>query len=165
MILSMPLMVPGEHAGHAETGVVVDPLMRWVMVRLSPGLSAVAPWLFEIRPLLPWILLALTVFVMAWAGRRFYVSGFRAFRHGVPDMNSLVAVGTGAAFVYSLVATLWPGIFTAAGVMPDLYYEAVIIIIALVLVGRALEARARRQTSEALQHLAHTATDHGDDCR
>jgi P-type Cu+ transporter len=153
MILSMPLMVPREHAGHAETSVV-DPLMRWVMARLSPGLSAVAPWLFDLRPLLPWTLLALTVFVMAWAGRRFYTSGFRAFRHGAPDMNSLVAVGTGAAFAYSLIATLRPGIFTAAGVMPDLYYEAVIIIIALVLVGRALEARARRQTSEALQHLA-----------
>lgn len=154
MVLSMPLMVSGEHAGHAATGVVVDPLMRWVMVRLSPSLTAMVPGLFNIRPILPWVLLVLTVFVMAWGGRRFYVSGFRALRHGVPDMNSLVAVGTGAAFVYSLIATLWPGIFTAAGVVPDLYYEAVIIIIALVLAGRALESRARRQTAEALQSLA-----------
>jgi P-type Cu+ transporter len=154
MILSMPLMVSADHAADHKTGVVGDPLMRWTMEHMAPGLRAVAPWLFELRPQLPWVLLALTVFVMAWAGRHFYVSGFRAMRHRGPDMNSLVAVGTGAAFVYSLVATVWPGIFLAAGVPADVYYEAVIIIIALVLAGRTLEARARRQTAEALQHLA-----------
>ena len=97
--------------------------------------------------------LALTVFVMAWAGRRFYVAGARALRHRVPDMNSLVAVGTGAAFLYSVVATIHPGLLARAGMEPDVYYEAVIVIIAFVLAGRALEARARRQTSEAMRHL------------
>ena len=154
MILSMPLMVSPDHGGHAATGAVIDPLMRWAMEGLAPGLRSLAPWLFDLRPQLPWLLLALTVGVMSWAGRRFYVTGIRALWHGSPDMNSLVAMGTGAAFAYSLVATLWPGMFTAAGVMPDVYYEAVIFIIALVLAGRTLEARARRQTSEALQHLA-----------
>jgi P-type Cu+ transporter len=154
MTLSMPLMVSPEHAAHGESAVVVDPLMRWTMERLAPGLQAAAPWLFEVRPQLPWVLLLLTLSIMAWAGRRFYVTGFRALSHGAPDMNSLVAVGTGAAFIYSLVATVWPTAFTVAGVMPDVYYEAVVVIIALVLIGRTLEARARRQTSEALQHLA-----------
>jgi Cu+-exporting ATPase len=153
MALSMPLMIAPEHATHDGAAVVVDPLMRWVMERLAPGLRFVAPWLFEMRPQLPWMLLALTVLVMVWAGARFYANGFRALRHGAPDMNSLVAVGTSAAFAYSLVATVWPAVFTAAGVMPDVYYEAVIIIIALVLAGRALEAGARHQTSAALQHL------------
>jgi Cu+-exporting ATPase len=153
MALSMPLMVASDHVSHQAPGAVVDPLMRWAMEALAPGLRAIAPFLFDIRSQLPWLLLALTVFVMAWAGRRFYVNGFRALIHRVPDMNSLVAVGTGAAFLYSLVATIRPSIFMAAGVTPDVYYEAVVVIIALVLTGRTLEARARTRTSEALQRL------------
>src|SRR4051812_18605675 len=152
MALSMPLMVPDPHA-HAS-GAAVDPMMRWTMERIAPAVQAVAPGLFLIRAQLPWVLLGLTLFVMMWAGRRFYVTGFRALWHRGPDMNSLVAVGTGAAFVYSVVATVWPALFTRAGVMPDVYYEAVVIIIALVLAGRTLEARARRQTAAALQGLA-----------
>src|SRR3954471_4931951 len=153
MVLSMPLMVPDPHAGHAS-GAAVDPMMRWTMERIAPAVHAVAPGLFLVRGQLPWVLLGLTLFVMMWAGRRFYATGFRALWHRVPDMNSLVAVGTGAAFVYSVVATVRPALFTRAGVMPDVYYEAVVIIIALVLAGRTLEARARRQTAAALQGLA-----------
>src|SRR5262249_30916694 len=62
--------------------------------------------------------------------------------------------GTGAAFVYSVVATVAPGLFTTRGIAPDVYYEAVIIIIALVLTGRVFEARAKRRTSSALRALA-----------
>jgi P-type Cu+ transporter len=69
-------------------------------------------------------------------------------------MNTLVAVGTGAAFVYSLVATVAPNVFLAAGVMPDVYYEAVIIIIAFILTGNAFEARAKQRTSRALKALS-----------
>ena len=108
----------------------------------------------EMVPHAAWILLALTAFVMIWAGRRFYVSGVRALIHRVPDMNSLVALGTGAAFMYSVVATAWPGMLVAAGVAPALYYEAVVIILAFVLTGRWLEARARHQAATALQGLA-----------
>ena len=68
-------------------------------------------------------------------------------------MNTLVAVGTGAAFLYSLVATAAPGIFLRRGLMPDVYFEAVILIIALILTGRAFEARAKRRTSGALRAL------------
>jgi Cu+-exporting ATPase len=70
-------------------------------------------------------------------------------------MNTLIAVGTGAAFIYSMIATVWPGVFLRAGVPPDVYYEAVIIIIALILTGNALEARARRSTASALRALIH----------
>jgi Cu+-exporting ATPase len=150
MVLSIPLMAGPEHG---DGTAAIDPLMHWTMNRIAPAVSAAAPWLFNARPQLPWLLLALTLFVMAWAGRRFYVSGVRALWHRAPDMNSLVAVGTSAAFLYSVTATVWPALFVRAGVMPDVYYEAVVIIIALVLAGRALEARARRQTSEALQNL------------
>ncbi|HEX7980162.1 MAG TPA: heavy metal translocating P-type ATPase [Gemmatimonadaceae bacterium] len=99
-------------------------------------------------------LLVLTVAVMAWAGRHFYTRAWSAFRHHSADMNTLIAVGTGAAFVYSLIATAAPGFFVRRGVAPDVYYEAVIIIIALILTGNAFEARAKRATSAALRALA-----------
>ena len=151
MIISMPLMTAGGHVH----GAVVDPVMQWAMVKLTPGLTALMPALYQLEArTLTWVLLAITTFVVAWGGRRFYVAGIGGLLHRAPDMNSLVAVGTGAAFLYSLVATVRPSLFTAARVMPDVYYEAVIVIIALVLAGRALEARAKRQTAVALHALA-----------
>ena len=133
---------PG-HTPHVE---IVDPLMRWVMDTLHPLLANLAPWLYAIdRGVLGWSLLLLTAGVMAWAGRQFYVRAWRAGRHGGADMNTLVAVGTGAAFLYSLVATVAPQIFLRRGLMPDVYFEAVILIIALILTGRAFEARAKRR--------------------
>ncbi len=98
--------------------------------------------------------LAITTAIMLWAGRDFYVRAWAALRHRSADMNTLVALGTGAAFLYSLVATISPAIFVRNGIAADVYYEAVIIIIGLVLTGRALEARARRKTSVALRQLA-----------
>jgi Cu+-exporting ATPase len=100
------------------------------------------------------VLLALTVLVMTWAGRHFYTRAWAAFRHHSADMNTLIAVGTGAAFVYSLIATVAPQFFLERGVAPDVYYEAVIIIIALILTGNAFEARAKTATSAALRALA-----------
>ena len=98
--------------------------------------------------------LVLAAIVMVWAGRHFYLRAWRAFRHRVADMNTLIAVGTGAAFVLSGIATLWPALFHTAGVHPPMYYEAVMVIIALILLGNAIEARARRRTSSALRALA-----------
>ena len=103
---------------------------------------------------LGWVLLLLTAGVMLWAGRHFYVRAWKSFRHHTADMNTLIAIGTGAAFVYSLIATVAPEFFRARGVAPDVYYEAVIIIIALILTGNAFEARAKRQTTAALRALA-----------
>jgi Cu+-exporting ATPase len=99
------------------------------------------------------VLLVLTVGVMGWGGRHFYARAWTSFRHHVADMNTLIAVGTGAAFLYSLMATFAPGFFTSRGLTPDVYYEAVIAIIALILLGNAFEARAKRQTSTALRSL------------
>ena len=152
MVVSMPLMVAGEHAAH---GPVADPFMRWAMESMTPALRGAAPWLYAIpAAVISWSLLVLTLGVMAWAGRHFYTRAWAAFRHHSADMNTLVAVGTGAAFVYSVIATVAPGFFLSRGVAPDVYYEAVIIIIALILTGNAFEARAKRQTSSALRALA-----------
>src|SRR5213079_2982540 len=96
----------------------------------------------------------LTLPVMAWSGRQFYRGAWAGFRHRTADMNTLIAVGTGAAFIYSLVATLMPGVFTRAALPADTYYEAVSAIIALILLGRLLEARAKGRTSAAIRRLA-----------
>ncbi len=96
----------------------------------------------------------LTLPVVVWSGRQFYRGAWSGFRHRTADMNTLIAVGTGAAYVYSLVATFLPGVFTRAGLPGDVYYEAVSSIIALILLGRLLEARAKGRTSEAVRRLA-----------
>ena len=151
MLISMPLMLGAAHAGHGS----VDPLMAWVMGRVAPPLRSAMPWLFAVDPrVLSWTLLALTLGVMAWAGRGFYVRAWAALRHRSADMNTLVAIGTIAALVYSVVATAAPGVFTSRGVPADVYYEAVVLIIALVLAGRWLEARAKKRTAAALRALA-----------
>ena len=132
--------------------------------RLKAGVSLVAAAISMVlsmafmdmhhpSPVMLGILLLLTLGVMGWAGRHFYTRAWASFRHHAADMNTLIAVGTGAAFVYSLVATFEPGVFTAHGLMPDVYYEAVTTIIALILLGNAFEARAKRQTSTALRSL------------
>src|SRR5260370_382931 len=96
----------------------------------------------------------LTLPVVLWSGQQFYRGAWSGFTHRTADMNTLIAVGTGAAFVYSAVATIAPGLFTSAGLPADVYYEAVAAIIALILLGRLLEARAKGRTSEAIRRLA-----------
>ncbi|MCX7603908.1 MAG: heavy metal translocating P-type ATPase, partial [Bryobacteraceae bacterium] len=109
---------------------------------LACGAAAMAAMPWHHTPAAYWPLAGLSLLVMAWAGRRFYAKAWAALRHGTADMNTLVALGTGAAFFYSLAHPHQP------------YFESVIFIIAFVLAGNALEARARRRTSEALSALA-----------
>ncbi|ACG74797.1 copper-translocating P-type ATPase [Anaeromyxobacter sp. K] len=151
MVASMPLMAAHAHHG---LGAPTDPFMSWSMRVLDPVLERALPWLYAIpEQVLSYGLLALTTAVMAWAGRHFYTRAWAAFRHHSADMNTLVAVGTGAAYLLSLAATVAPGFFVSRGVPPDVYYEAVVLIIALILVGNTMEARAKRQTSVALRKL------------
>lgn len=100
-----------------------------------------------------WVQLLLTTPVVFWAGRPFFTGAWRAFRHHAADMNTLVALGVGAAYLYSTVATVFPGFFEAAGRAPDVYFEAAAVIVTLILLGRTLEARARAQTSAAIEKL------------
>ena len=110
-----------------------------------------------------WLQLVLTVPVVFYAGRQFYTGAWAAFRHRAADMNTLIAVGTGAAFVYSVLATVFPSFFMAAthdamggmsGTMTvPVYFEAASVIIALILLGRMLEARAKGRTGEAIKKL------------
>jgi Cu+-exporting ATPase len=109
--------------------------------------------LFMGNSFIDYILLVITSGILLWAGRDIYRRAWKALTHRSADMNTLVALGTGSAFVYSVVATLAPSLFARNGIAPDVYYEAVIFIIGLVLAGRAIEARARRKTSDALRRL------------
>jgi Cu+-exporting ATPase len=161
MIISMPLMsqlaaTMHTHGGAPNSGAspVGDPFMRWTMTVFDPALRRAAPWIYAIDPrLTTWLLAVLTLGVMAWAGRHFYTHAWSAFKHHAADMNTLVAVGTGAAFLYSVLATVTPDFFVSRGVAPDVYYEAVILIIALILTGNLFEARAKQRTSAALRVL------------
>ncbi|MCU4493566.1 heavy metal translocating P-type ATPase [Acinetobacter guillouiae] len=93
----------------------------------------------------------LTTLVLVIPGRRFYIHGLPALLRLAPDMNSLVAVGTLAAYLFSIVATFIPRILPAGTV--NVYYEAAAVIVALILLGRFLEAKAKGRTSEAIQRL------------
>src|SRR2546427_2059901 len=99
-------------------------------------------------------LAVITLPVVVWAGGQFYRGAWSGFKHRTADMNTLIGVGTGAAYLYSLAATAAPAAFTGAGRPADVYYEAVSAIIALILLGRLLEARAKGRTSEAIRRLA-----------
>ncbi|MHB9799933.1 heavy metal translocating P-type ATPase [Pseudomonas sp. MT3] len=117
---------------------------------LIPGMHA---WVMDVIGIQEsWYLqFVLTLLVLAIPGWRFYEKGFPALVRLAPDMNSLVAVGTAAAFGYSLVATFAPGLLPAGTV--NVYYEAAAVIVALILLGRFLEARAKGRTSEAIKRL------------
>jgi Cu+-exporting ATPase len=105
-----------------------------------------------------WVELALATPVVFYSGWQFYRGAWLAFLHRAADMNTLIAVGTGAAYLYSLAATIAPGFFRSAsmhahGSHVPVYYEAASVIIALILLGRMLEARAKGQTGEAIRRL------------
>jgi Cu+-exporting ATPase len=101
-------------------------------------------------PITRWFLFVLTAIVAAWAGRGIYLSAWRGLRHRATNMNTLVALGTGVAFVYSAFVTLWPG----SGPMPMVYYDAVLLILGFLLLGKVLEERAKHRALAALDALS-----------
>jgi Cu+-exporting ATPase len=123
------------------------------------GIMAMMAWPQAILGLetLNWIALLPATFIQVWAGGRFYRAAWRAARHASATMDTLVAVGTSAAFGYSVAVTLFPGALTTAGLMPETYYDSAAIIIGLVLAGRWLEGRAKGRTSDAIRALVRLA--------
>jgi Cu+-exporting ATPase len=107
---------------------------------------------------LPMAVVTVTSFALAtpvqfWAGWQFYEGAWNRLRHLDADMNTLVAVGTSAAYIYSVFATFAPGLFRAADVEPAVYFDTAAVIIALILMGRYLEAKAKGRTSAAIKRL------------
>ncbi len=102
---------------------------------------------------LAWVLVGPATFVQFWAGRRFYRAALRAAVHGSTSMDTLVVVGTTAAWAYSVLVTLAPGVFRSAGIEPQTYFDSSTAIVGLVLTGRWLEARAKARTVGAIKSL------------
>ncbi|MEH1839817.1 MAG: heavy metal translocating P-type ATPase [Nostoc sp.] len=101
----------------------------------------------------PWVQLVLTTSVIFWCGGSFYRNGWKSLKRHTATMDTLIALGTSAAYLYSLFVTVFPKFFIAQGLIPHLYYEVAAIVITLILLGRLLENRARGQTSEAIRKL------------
>ncbi|MGY0388111.1 heavy metal translocating P-type ATPase [Nocardioides sp. WG-D5] len=99
------------------------------------------------------IVLVVAAITQWWAGREIYLAAARGLRHGSVDMNTLVTLGTGIAFAYSAFVTLWMGQAEAWGLPLHLYFETALVIVALVLMGRWLEARAKSRTADAVKAL------------
>ena len=131
-LLTLPVFV-AEMGGH-----LYPPFHHWIAATVGMQASWVAQFL-------------LVTLVLLIPGRRFYLLGLPALLRGAPDMNSLVAVGTLAAWGYSVVATFAPGLLPPGTVA--VYFEAAAVIVTLILVGRLLEARAKGRTSQAIRRL------------
>lgn len=136
MLLAMPLM-------HSHGNI------------FDRALMSTLPWLYRIpQAVLAYTLLAMTFVGMFWAGWAIYRGAWKAALHGSSNMNTLVALGTLAAFFYSALATFSPQLFLKHGMQPDVYYESVLLILGFLLLGKWLEARARRRTMDALAAFA-----------
>ena len=132
----------GVAVGLAAVIMPLSMLMMWAPFARAVPMAA-----------LNYLLLALTVPVLLYSGREFYTSAWNGFRHRAANMDTLIAVGTGAAFLYSVAATVVPGFFRRHGVMPEVYYDTTATIVALILLGKVLELRAKTQTSAAIRTL------------
>jgi len=145
-----------ETREHTEELRLDDLRIKW-SVSLAIGIGVMLVMYLPIpvpgAVLAPVLLVAATI-VQVWAGRGIYVAAWNAARHGAATMDTLVALGTSVAYGYSAFVTLWPALARAWGLPTDLYYESAILIIALVLLGRWLEVRARRRAGDAIAALA-----------
>jgi Cu+-exporting ATPase len=164
-----------EDAGYSYEGLVdletpgaglrVDPevagFRRRFLVALALNipiflLSMVHPlpqWLGLASQALNYLLLALTIPIMVYGGAPFFTGAWQAARHGTADMNTLIALGTAAAFIFSLAATLWPQFFAAHEMGAEVYSDTSAMIITFLLLGRWLEAKARQRAADAISRL------------
>jgi Cu+-exporting ATPase len=149
-----------RHVADLRRRLGISALLTFPLI-LGLARMTVAPWLpaFLVNP---WFQLALATPVQFWAGWPFYTGALKALRHKAADMNTLIAVGTSAAYGYSVATILFPAFFVAAGLGMDgealpIYFDTSAAIITLILLGRFLEARARSHTSDAIRRLINLA--------
>lgn len=131
-------------------GGVISLILIFGSLPMMTGLelSFIPAWLHN-----PWLQLTLTAPVQFWCGYRFYTGAWKAFKRHGATMDTLIALGTSAAFFYSLFATVFPDFFFNQGLMPEVYYETSAVVITLILLGQLFENRAKGQTSEAIRKL------------
>jgi Cu+-exporting ATPase len=145
----------GEAREQTRQRALDDARIKWIaslVVGLAMMIATYLPLRLDMQVLAPLFLIAGTV-VQFWAGREFYAASWAAARHGGATMDTLVAMGTSVAYGYSAFVTLWPQLARRWGFPYHLYYESAVTIIALVLLGRWMEARARQQTGAAITRL------------
>jgi len=137
----------------------VRELRNKLVMALTLGIVVIMGTLKDVFPWMPeflqnrYTLWALATPVVFWAGWGFFTSGLGAVRHGTANMFTLIALGTGTAYLFSAAVTVFPGFFEARGVESAVYFDTAAIIVGLILLGRYLEARAKGQTSEAIRRL------------
>ena len=131
-------------------GSVISLILIFGSLPMMTGLDLpfIPRWLHN-----PWLQLVLTAPVQFWCGYRFYIGAWKAFKRRAATMDTLIALGTSAAFFYSVFATIFPNFFIDRGLMPEVYYETAAVVISLILLGRWFEHRAKGQTSEAIRQL------------
>ena len=130
----------------ASLTVLVFIFMLWEKI----GLSAIIDIPKQVNFMLQFFIQTPVQF---WVGRQFYSGAITAARHRTTNMNTLIAVGTSAAYLYSVTATFFPSVFEIKGYSAEVYFDTAATIIVLILLGRLLEARAKGRTSEAIKKL------------
>jgi Cu+-exporting ATPase len=149
---------PTDHeriAREREIQTLKRKLVTGVMLTVPVVLGSMHHW-FPWTPAIlrhRWTLLVLTTPVQFWVGASFYRGAWAALRRKTSDMNTLIAVGTSAAYAYSLATTVAPEFFRARGIPPAVHYETAAVIITLILLGRLLETIAKGRTSQAMKRL------------
>ncbi|MEM8675233.1 MAG: heavy metal translocating P-type ATPase [Cyanobacteria bacterium P01_G01_bin.67] len=131
-------------------GGVISLILIFGTLPMMTGLSLpfIPAWLHH-----PWLQLILTTPVQFWCGRRFYIGASKALKRHAATMDTLIALGTSAAYFYSLFATVFPNFFLNQNLMPEVYYETAAVVITLILLGQWFENRARGKTSAAIRQL------------
>lgn len=131
-------------------GAIASFFLIFGSIPMMTGLqvSFIPMWLHN-----PWLQLLISLPIITWCGKDFFSGAWKSLQHRTADMNTLVSLGTGSAYLYSLFATFFADFFRDRGLTADVYYEAAVVIITLILLGRLLESRAREKTSEAIRKL------------
>jgi P-type Cu+ transporter len=131
-------------------GGIISSLLLIGSLPMMTGLNLpfIPAWLHN-----SWTQLILTIPVQFWCGYSFYINSWKAFKRHAATMDTLIVLGTSAAFFYSVFATLLPSFFINQGLIPDVYYETAATVITLILLGRLFENRAKGKTSDAIRKL------------
>ena len=158
-------LVPEEAIGHDHAQLLKDNKIKQLKTQtiiglIFSGLAMLLPYYMYIPnwPVLPEQILYLILFILAtpiqiWLGAQFYKNSWSALKKLQANMDTLIAVGTSAAYFYSVIATFFPQFFTSAGQKPAVYFDTSIVILTLIVLGRYLEARAKSKASDAIKRL------------
>ena len=128
-------------------GIILSIIIFFISLNIIPGINTISD---QVRFI---VLFILTLPVQVWVGSQFYKGLVVVFKYRTADMNTLIAIGTLSAFIYSTIVTFFPKLFTRAGIELHVYFETAAIIITLILLGRFLEARAKGRASSAIKKL------------